>query len=619
MMSCRRRIPLSVIVVVAVALASGGARRASADQGWTLQKFHADITIQHDGSLLVTETIDAAFDIPKHGIFRDIPVRYAFDGSHDRAYDLRIRSVTNAAGTPWPYQRSQIGPDAELKIGDASRLVTGTQTYLITYEVRDALNGFPDHDELYWNVNGGNWSVPSMEVSATVRLDGGGIERAQCYEGPRGSQEPCNFLSADDRAGFVTKRAFAPGEQLTVVVGLRKGVVVAPTVKLIDTNPGFVESYFNITPWTVGITLAVFLAGLGFLLVKWWRSGRDRVFTTIYYLSRNPAEEPRPFFHRDQVVVEYTPPEDLRPAQMGLLLDEHVDQKDVTATIIDFAVRGYLTITELDKEWVLGHSDWKLTKVKEPKDLKPYERTLFKGLMGDRKEVLLSDLHTDYWGALVDAQRQLYDGAVEHGWFTRDPAAQRSQWQALGVGALVGGAILTWALAVFAGDGLVGLPVAFLGLVMIPFSRAMPKRTAKGSELLRRVLGFRLYIDTAEKERQKFNEQQDIFAEYLPYAIVFGCVDKWARVFADMDTEKVTAGWYEPVGTYSVMNLSSHLQGFSHSVAHCVATAPAVMPPGGGGRGGFWGGGFGSGFSGGFGGGGGFAGGGGGGGGGGAW
>jgi hypothetical protein len=364
----------------------------------------------------------------------------------------------------------------------------------------------------------------------------------------------------------------------------------------------------------------VLLAGIGLLLLSWWRSGRDRVYTSIYYLTNNAKERTRPLFHRDDVVVEYTPPEGLRPAQMGLLLDERVDQKDLTATIVDLAVRGYLKITELEKTWALGRPDWQLTKLKKPKDLKPYEVTLFNGLMGDRDEVLLSDLHTDYAFALMRAQTQLYDEAVQHHWFTNDPAARRNRWQLYALAALLVGVLMTWGLSVYWGDGLVGLPVLFLGAVMIPFSTMMPKRTARGSELLRRVLGFRLYIDTAEKERQKFNEQQNIFAEYLPYAIVFGCVDKWAGVFSNAQTAALMSGWYEPHGAYPVMTFSSHLEGFSHSVAHCANAAPMVIAQGGGGgRGGFWGGGFGSGFSGGGFGGGGFAGGGGGGGGGGSW
>jgi len=545
-----RRMALILVVapLAALAVPPGERGAASADAGWSLQRFDADILIQHDGTLLITETIVADFSVPNHGIFRDIPVRYAFDATHDRVYDLQVRSVTNAGGVAWQYKRSTVGPNVELKIGDPSRTVTGTQTYVITYVAKGALNSFPDHDELYWNVNGASWPVPVGEVFAMVRIDGGGLTRAQCYEGATGSQEACNFLMADDRAGFSAKRPLGQGEQLTIVAAIRKGVVAEPAPLLVRSSNADrgAESYFSIAPPVIGISIVVLLAGAVVLVLLWWRHGRDRVFTTIYYLSKNPEEETRPLFHRDQIVVEYTPPEGLRPAEMGLLLDERVDPKDVAATIIDLAVRGYLTITEMDRTWVLGHhADWKLTRGQDHKDLKPWERMIYDGLLGHRDEVVLSDLHTDYWGALRAAQQDLYDRSLEHKWFSRDPASQRERWGWLAAAVGGGGVILMWLLAVIFGAGLVGVPVIALGVAMWPLSKAMSKRTAKGSELLRRVLGFRLYIETAEKDRQRFYEQKNIFAEYLPYAIVFGCAEKWARVFGDVDAEQVVGSWYQ--------------------------------------------------------------------------
>jgi uncharacterized membrane protein YgcG len=281
-------------------------------------------------------------------------------------------------------------------------------------------------------------------------------------------------------------------------------------------------------------------------------------------------------------------------------------------------VRGYLKITELGKESVLGHPGWKLTRVGHPTDLAPWESTIYQGLMSNRDEVLLSDLHEDYWSALGQAQAELYGSAVERGWFATNPAKQRDRWGSLAWSMVVVGLLLTLAAGVFPVTGIVGVPMLILSVVMIPLSRKMSKRTAKGSELLRRVLGFRLYINTAEKDRQQFNEKEHLFATYLPFAIVFGCAGRWARVFGEVPTESVVGTWYHGAGAYPVTGLSNHIQGFSQTVAHCINVAPAA-PPGPQGRSGFLsGGGFSGGFGGGFGGGG-FAGGGGGGGGGGAW
>ncbi len=616
----RRLIVLAVLPFAIVASTLFGAN-AHAQQTWAIDNFHADITIQHDTSMLVSEAIDVDFGaLQQHGIFRDIPVEYGYDSSRKRVYALTVTSVTNAAGIPVPHTESHNGPNIRIRIGDPGRTVSGKQAYRLTYRVRGALNPFADHDELYWNVNGALWPVPIRQESATVALAGGGLERAQCYEGPTGSRAACPAGIYDDGAHVLygATRELAPGEQMTIVAAVRKGLLPEPQLRLEGVGPRPFGDYFAATPVTLGIVGAGVVASLLFVGVNWWRNGRDHIYTSMFYLSRNPEEETRPPFYRDQVVVEYTPPEDLRPAQMGLLLDERTDNKDVTATIVDLAVRGYVSITELAREGFLGRGDWEITRKKSNlDDLARYERTILKGLLGDRDAVKLSALHTDYTAALTDADDQLTDKALSSGWFTRDPAAVRSRWRWYGVAALLIAIPVTWVAAGLFDAGLVGVPVAFFGLLLIGTASWMPKRTAKGSELLRRVLGFRLYIDTSEKRRQEFAEKANIFSAYLPYAIVFGCVTKWAHVFKDIDTTKVTQSWYSGPSAFNAVYLSSGLQGLSH----CVSSAgfnSLVNTPGGQGRSGFFGGGFGGGVGGGFGGGG-FAGGGGGGGGGGAW
>src|SRR5436190_8559738 len=77
----------------------------AADEGWTIDAFRSAIAIGPDGTLAIVETISVDFDgLQKHGIFRDIPTRYEYDGTHDRLYRLTVHSVTDATGGPWMYQ-----------------------------------------------------------------------------------------------------------------------------------------------------------------------------------------------------------------------------------------------------------------------------------------------------------------------------------------------------------------------------------------------------------------------------------------------------------------------------------------------------------------------------------
>ena len=67
------------------------------------------------------------------------------------------------------------------------------------------------------------------------------------------------------------------------------------------------------------------LLALVFLARRYWTAGRD---------PRGSAS----------VVVRYEPPPDLTPGEIGALVDERVDLRDLTATVVDLAIKGYLRI-----------------------------------------------------------------------------------------------------------------------------------------------------------------------------------------------------------------------------------------------------------------------------------
>src|SRR5205814_5974434 len=192
-------------------------------------RFASNITIQNDASLHIVEAIDVDFGAQqKHGIFRNIPVRYRWDDTHLRVYRLEVRSVTDAAEKPIRFALSDSGGDKVIKIGDPDRTVTGRQTYRITYDVSGAMNAFADHDELFWNVNGGTWPVASRSVSATLHAPGG-IGQVTCYEGLGGSREPCRMTSSSTTATFASARTLPSGEGLTLVASPAKGTVAEPS------------------------------------------------------------------------------------------------------------------------------------------------------------------------------------------------------------------------------------------------------------------------------------------------------------------------------------------------------------------------------------------------------
>ena len=563
-----------------------------ADEGWVIDSFDAQIGVQPNGDLLIVETILVDFGTQhKHGIFRDIPVLFDYDQQRNRVYDLDVQSVTSADGKGHQYEVSSRGAYREIKIGDPNVTVSGRQSYRITYRVQHALNGFSDHDELYWNVNGDAWPVLTSRATATVTLPGGAVQRVTCYQGTKGSTEPCRFGVSDRTATFQATRTLPPGEQLTVVVALPKGLVPNPEPHLERKPRESLVEYFEVTPLTVGGALLALATMLGWIGRSWWVSGRDRRYTSVYYLTDNPNEETRPLGASDPIVVEFEPPDKLRPAQLGLVLDERADTLDVTATIVDLAVRGYLHIAEMPKHFLFGKRDWQLSRTGKPEgDLLAYEQTVLKGLFADGSPVKLSALKNEFYTHLNAAETDLYRDAVTRGWFARRPDKVRSFWKGLGVALMVAGGVAADILGKSYGAGLIGIPIVLGGLLMLPVAAAMPSRTARGREVLRRTLGFRQYVATAEKDRQRFNEQQNLFAEYLPYAIVFRCVDKWARAFKDIDTLPAVSTWYTGAHAFNAGSFSRNLEGFSSTLASTIASTP-----GGSGSSGFSGGGAGGG------------------------
>lgn len=593
-------VTIAGLATLAGVLAMSAARAQGA---WSITSFDARYAVNADGTIDVTEDIAVDFGaLRRHGIIRELfervpcgkpapgderqPVYDCPQGS-DRIYRYSRVRVAGSGGEQVKSAIEHAAGSLLIRIGDADVEVTGRQEYRISYRVDGALNAFEDHVELYWNVSG-TWPEADIErFTATVTLPAGAVTEAICFQGYAGVVDRCDIDIAGRTARYVTTRVLITGEQATVGAAWAPDVVAVPPPYLQD-QPSF-DDYVEFD-WLefglmglLGAGVAAGIAG------AWWNGGRDRAYKTLFYLTNDPREGTRPLFARRDIVVEFVPPDDLRPAQMGLILDERADTLDVTATIIDLAVRGHLHITEVAKKSWFGKTDWILKRTSGGQgDLLPYEQDIYTGLFPSTDEVRLSALRNRFYKPLERAQAALYADAAQRHWFAVAPQFARQLWAGIGAAVFVVGGIATAAFALFAGRALIGVPITVAGMVLMVLAQAMPRRSAKGSEALRRVLGFRLYIVTAETRRQEFNEQRNIFARYLPYAIVFGCVEKWAKAFEGLDdmAEESVRGWYIGSGAFRVAAFSAGLSTFSTSVSSTITSTP-----GSSGRSGFGGGG----------------------------
>jgi type II secretory pathway pseudopilin PulG len=334
----------------------------------------------------------------------------------------------------------------------------------------------------------------------------------------------------------------------------------------------------------VVLSLLIAVAGIGLVAWMWWTHGRDREYLTQYYLTNDPRERAEPLFHHDPVVVEFEPPQNMRPAQLGLILDESADSKDVTATIVDLAVGGFMTINEIP-----GTKDWQFTWKGggNAAVLLPYEKTILDGIFAGRQEVKLSELRGAFAPTLKTAERQVYQDAMTRKLFTTRPDYARAGWGCLGIGLIGLGCAATYLLGVAFGWGIAGVAVVVVGMVLMATFHSMPQRSAGGRELLQHTLGFRLYMTTAEKYRQQFAAKAQIFTQLLPYAIVFGCVSLWAKAFEGIDTS-ASNSWYVGNAPFQAALLASSLESMNASISSAIT----YTPPSAGSSSGFGGGGF---------------------------
>ncbi len=329
---------IATAVLATILVAPGGARAQTDAE--RIISYDARIAIQRDGAILVTEQITYDFGTDqRHGIFWVIPLRVRYNGGYDRIYPIDVRSVLSDTLSP-EYSVDSSGSSTSIKIGNPDQTVTGMHWYQITYLVRGSMNAFADHDELYWNVVGNQWDVPidqaRVRVSAPVALS-----RAACFAGPLGSTAACEHAAITNGAASFSQNGLGPGEGLTVVVAIPKGVVASPGPILQERWS--LRRAFALTPVSAGASgglLAVLAVLVALVLVK----GRDRRYSrsAAHIVDGTPvqAEEAVPLSSDDEPAMESEPPAGVRPGQAGTLLDGVANPRDVTGTIVDLAVRG---------------------------------------------------------------------------------------------------------------------------------------------------------------------------------------------------------------------------------------------------------------------------------------
>lgn len=534
----------------------------SSDTGWQITNFDSQVNIFKDQKVKVAETINVDFNnLSKHGIYRYIPYKYSRNGNN---YVLRIdiASVKDQSGDDLKYKESRQNGNVILQIGDENKTVSGVQTYQISYDLERAINQFSDSDEFYFNVTGSDWPVPINSASVEVSWpDGAKIKDNICFVGNFASGiQNCDKSVNKNSVTFKTQNQLSAGQGFTIALSIEPGLIVP-------------YSWWQNTSWFLadnwGYLLPIF--ALIVLLILYFRGGRDPLGRTT-------------------IAPEFAPPGKLLPAELGTIYDEKVDAKDISAVIIDLAVKGYLTIKEVKTKGFLGtNTDYQFARTKKSTaDLQNYEKEIFDAIFEDEQTSKMSDLDKTFFEHVKEIHRDLYDKVVQDGYFTTNPQKVRGAYMGVGIAIII---ISFWLMS---NNLSISIGLITSGVLLAIFSFAMSKRTDKGVETNRQIKGFRMYMFTAERYRQKFFEDKHIFEKFLPYAMVFDITKKWAEAFKGLDVSR--PNWYYGQGNFYPIIFVTSLDNFQNSANATLITPPSSAGAGGSG---FSGGGVGGGFGGG--------------------
>lgn len=543
-------------------------------QDFEVNRAQVEIYISEDGYFDVVENYYLTFSAHKHGIYRNIVIRYDLLNAEGEAEERRIKirkiKVPKHKFTSDPNFVQKVSQSLEIKIGDKKKTVIGPQHYEIKYRVYNAFLFEDEQIRFYWNIKPNDWNAPFRELDFTIHLPKNvelGLDDFFVYSGTTGGTEPSNEfdISYDDgvytaksRPDFISVR----GQSVTALINLPVN-----SVKEIKPFWPFWADY----GWTLILGAMLFV----FYWV-WNKYGKD-----------------------DKVVaaISYFPPNGIDPSMAGFLIDDSGDTEDLISLIPYWGSRGIIKMEEIPKKGLFGKSDTKLTRLRPlPAGAPDYEEKIFTGLFGydndfGSNEVLISSLKDTFYTKMADAKELLKDKAQIY----YDPTARKVQTRTV-IGVIVLGILLaaiflfTW--GVFAAFAII--PVVIFLLFM---SVHMVKKNSEGNKMLSELKGFKQFIKVAEENKLKMllQDSPTYFETTMGYALAFGLFNQWAKKFEGLNLQPPS--WY--TSSAGVMTMNNFSQSFSSSISSASSTmvsSPSSSSSGGGGSsgGGFGGGGGGS-------------------------
>jgi uncharacterized membrane protein len=523
-------------------------------QAEKISNFDVQVDLQPDGSFIVTETITYDFEgAQRRGIYRNVSNRHAQPASawyKNRFIDLELISVQKN-GQSEPYQEEPYD-GLSVRIGRPDVYITGQHEYQISYRVNGAIASYEDFDEFYWNVTGDEWSVPIENARLVLKAPPGILtDQVTCYAGLTGTNTRCLQATRVNDSRFEFDSGYlSPGEQLTV----------AHKVQLSE-RPLVNESINPFLAIIAGFVVAI--SSLVFLVYRW--KNRYKIAAPI--------------------IPQYEPLPDFKPMFTGVLIDNRLDARDISAGIVYLAQQGFISIKETQEKvlFLFEAKDYEITLLRSASEAESdFHRDLLELFFGysgfavneetGQRTVKLSEVKQQRQAKNAAAVRALKKDVVDE---LVDLGLLEQNFKRVSIFSFIFQAVFViyiiqfMALVVEFVVVVIAI-VAIIGIVLT-VSLFSHRRTRQGFVALNYLQGFKDFLATTEKERYKYHnapsKSPEQFMEYLPYAIAFGVEEEWAEVFKDIAI--TTPDWYATADneqSFMVGDFSRSLNSFTASL-----------------------------------------------------
>lgn len=606
---------------------------------YVIDKYDINIIVNENNTFDIIETITAYFNIPKHGIFRTIPLKNTITRL-DGTTSTNRTQVTNVS-IDNEYTTSRENGNYKLKIGSASRTLIGEQKYVIKYTYNLGKDPVKDYDELYYNIIGNEWDTVIGNVTFSITMpkefDSSKLGFSSGKTGSTDNSKVKYNVSGNKITGSYNG-ILGSGEALTVRCELPEGYFVGAGLDI------------NIMNYILFLIPFIFLA---IAILLWYRFGRD-----------------------DQVVetVEFYPPQGFNSLEVGFLYKGQADNQDVTSLLIYLANQGYIKIVETEEKSLFSKSKgFKITKLKEYDGNNINEQIFLNGLFTKRpsstslfsktpetptdniNEVTSMDLYDNFYITMRRILSNINNKENKHKLFEKSASSKKvfiilmiiatfcmitippvftygeagmlivallfpgigftvmfsmlfggtktiyvngkATHSSIGTklfglvwGGMFGG--MPWAFTVL--PALLQDPTYLIGYIigvscvlgMIICLKYLPKRTPYGNEMLGKLKGFRNFLETAEKDKLEAMVMQDptYFYNILPYTYVLGVSDKWIKKFESISLQ--APSWYDSPNAFDMVAFGSFMTNTMTSAQSVMSSSPSSDSGGGGSSGG---------------------------------